>query len=156
MLEGYWSYEHMIVQLEDIVDCINFLHPKFDVVVLVDHSNGHDRLQPDGLNINRINIKHAGKQPRMQNAKITPNLLGPFHTSSSPLQVGMSQSMQYTSTDPAPCYLTAEERIKHKYDINLGEKRFRNKNVLQLKETLKATGVLDPKQDRNYKKSVKN
>ena len=57
LLEGYWSNEHMIIQLEDIVDCINFLHPKFDVVVLVDHSSGHDCLQPDGLNINHKHVE---------------------------------------------------------------------------------------------------
>ena len=120
-LEGYWSYEHMIIQLEDIVDCLKCLHPKFDIVVLVDHSNGHDRLQPDGLNINRINIKHGGKQPKMRNTLITRELLGPFHTPSSPLQVGMYQQLQFTNHDSEPCYLSNDEKVKHRYDIHLGE-----------------------------------
>ena len=146
LLEGYWLYKHMIIQLEDIVYWLDFLHPIFDVVVLVDHSNGHDLLQPDGLNINCINIKHARKQPLMQNIEITPNLLGPFHSSSSPLQVGMSQSMQYTSIDPGPCYLTAEGKVKHRYDINMGKKRSRYNNVLQLKDALKMTIFLNQKE----------
>ena len=53
--------------------------------------------------------------------------------------------MQYTYKDSRPCYLTAEEKDKHRYDINMGEKQSRYKNTLQLKETLKTAGILDPK-----------
>ena len=42
--EGYWSYEHMVIQLEDCVDVLKHLYPDFDFLFLVDHSNGHDRL----------------------------------------------------------------------------------------------------------------
>ena len=88
---------------------------------------------------------HARGQQKMQNSDITANLLGPFHSPISPLQLGMSQQMQYTYKDSRPCYLTAEEKDKHRYDINMGEKQSRYKNTLQLKETLKTAGILDPK-----------
>jgi hypothetical protein len=25
--EGYWSYEHMVIQLEDCIDCLKVLYP---------------------------------------------------------------------------------------------------------------------------------
>ena len=42
----------MVIQLEDCIDVLKVQFPDFDVVVLVDHSNGRNRLQPDGLNMN--------------------------------------------------------------------------------------------------------
>ena len=29
--EGYWVYEHMVLQLEDCVDCLKVLYPEIDV-----------------------------------------------------------------------------------------------------------------------------
>ena len=48
---GYWTYNHMIVQLEDCVDVLQYLYPQFDFKFIFDHSNGHDRLQSDGLSL---------------------------------------------------------------------------------------------------------
>ena len=80
--EGYWTYDHMVVQLEDCIDVLKVQFPEFDFVFLVDHSNGHDRLQPDGLNINKISVRYGGKQPKMRDTKLTSSsLFGPYHTS---------------------------------------------------------------------------
>ena len=37
--DGYWTYDHFIIQLEDCMDILNILHPsdKFEVQILVDH-----------------------------------------------------------------------------------------------------------------------
>ncbi len=40
--EGYWCYEHMVLQLKDCIDCLHVLHPEFDYLFLFDHSCGHD------------------------------------------------------------------------------------------------------------------
>ena len=40
--EGYWSYEHMVIQLEDCIDCLKVLCPQYEFVFLLDHSCGHD------------------------------------------------------------------------------------------------------------------
>jgi hypothetical protein len=48
---GYWSHEHMVVQIEDCVDVIHVLYPDFEVLFLFDHSYGHDRQREDGLNV---------------------------------------------------------------------------------------------------------
>jgi hypothetical protein len=41
--EGYWSYDHMELQLEDCVDCIKVIATQFDVMFLFDHSCGNDK-----------------------------------------------------------------------------------------------------------------
>ena len=60
--DGYWSYEHMVIQLEDCVDVLKTAYPDFQFLFLFDHSNGHNRYRPNGLNINKISIKFGGKQ----------------------------------------------------------------------------------------------
>jgi hypothetical protein len=40
--DGYWSYEHMVLQMEDCIDVMKVLHPEVDVLLLFDHSCGHD------------------------------------------------------------------------------------------------------------------
>ena len=48
----------------------------------------------------------------MHNSKISDDMLGPFHTPDSSLQVGMDQCMQYVQGDIGPCYLNEREREK--------------------------------------------
>ena len=54
-LEGYWSYEDMIVQVEDCLDCLIAIHhDKYQYLLLFDHSNGHDQISDDALTISGI------------------------------------------------------------------------------------------------------
>jgi hypothetical protein len=39
--QGYWSYEHIVMQLEDYIDCFKVVYPEIDLVSLLDHSCGH-------------------------------------------------------------------------------------------------------------------
>ena len=58
--EGYWSYHHMVLQLEDCVDVLKVLHPDFDFIFLFDHSNGHDHcMQPNRLSLNKISVRYG-------------------------------------------------------------------------------------------------
>ncbi len=41
--EGYCSYKHMVIQLEDCIDYLKVLYPQYEFVFLLDHSCGHDR-----------------------------------------------------------------------------------------------------------------
>jgi hypothetical protein len=43
--QGYWDYDHMIIQFEDCIDVVKTLHPKFDFIFLFNHGCGH-RTQP--------------------------------------------------------------------------------------------------------------
>ena len=52
--DGYWSYEHLVCQLEDCQDVMRVLYSDFAVRYNVDHSCGHDRQKEDGLNTNNM------------------------------------------------------------------------------------------------------
>jgi hypothetical protein len=41
--DGYWSHEHMVLQMEDSTDVMKVLYPEVDVLLLFDDSCGHDR-----------------------------------------------------------------------------------------------------------------
>ena len=65
IFEGYWTYNHMVVQLEDCIDVLTIIYPDFDFVVFLNNSNGHNKMRPDGLNINKIGLQYRGKQPKI-------------------------------------------------------------------------------------------
>ena len=60
--QGYWSYEHMVMQLEDCIDCLKVVYPEIDFVFLLDHSCDHDRQREDGLNVAKMSKSFGGKQ----------------------------------------------------------------------------------------------
>ena len=92
--EGYWTYDRMVIQVEDCVDCLKVMYPAFDFLFLFDHSCGHDRGQPDGLNAKQMNVDYGRKQPKMHPTMIQAEdgYLGP-HRHSSVLKVGEEQEM---------------------------------------------------------------
>ena len=59
--EGFWAYNNMVVQFEDAVDFLKVMHPAVDFVFLFDHSSGHSKQRPDGLNQHRMNRLFGGK-----------------------------------------------------------------------------------------------
>ena len=61
-LESYWSYDHIMLQMEDCIDVMNLLYPQYDVLFLFDHSCGHVRQRKDGLNVENMSKSYGGKQ----------------------------------------------------------------------------------------------
>ena len=51
----------MVLQFEDAVDVLKVMHPAVDFVFLFDHSSGHSKQRPDGLNEHRMNRLFGGK-----------------------------------------------------------------------------------------------
>ena len=47
--EGYWTYRHMVIQIEDCIDCLQCIHPELEYEFELDHSSGHNAERPDGL-----------------------------------------------------------------------------------------------------------
>ena len=68
--EGYWNYDAMSIQFKDCIDCIKSLHLFYDCIYLFNHSCGHNRKRPNGLNINILSKGHGGKQPKMRKSMI--------------------------------------------------------------------------------------
>jgi hypothetical protein len=60
--EGYWTYDHMVLQFEDCVDVVKVLYPEYDYMFLFYHSCGHDRKRPDGLCVNSMRKGFGGKE----------------------------------------------------------------------------------------------
>jgi hypothetical protein len=142
---GYWSYEHMVLQLEDCVDCLKILYPTFDFVFLFDHSNGHDRMQPNGLNLRKVRKNYGGRQPKMRESKnVDRSCFGPYHTKHFNLQPNGTQSMVFNPSDSGPFYMSVEDRERKKYDIHTG--RYATKHILKVKlsEMLAEMGVSNP------------
>ena len=52
--------------------------------------------------------------------------------------------MQFTDKDIGPCYLSDEEKQKHKLDIHLGKTREQVLNKSRLTENLKGAGLINP------------
>ena len=143
--DGYWSYNHMVTQLEDCIDILTFMFPDFDFVIFLDHSNRHDRMRPNGLNLNKIRIRYGGKQPKMRDTKLEDaSYFGPYHNADYKYQVGDTQSMQFSEHDTGPCYLSQSDALKCKYDVDTG--RTREKEILKydLIEALKKDGIDNP------------
>jgi len=116
--EGYWNYDRMVIQLEDCVDVLQVLYPHFDFAVLFDHSNGHDRLQPNGP---KIGIRYGGEQPKMRSSKLDSEIyFGPYHDESYKLQKGDMQEMTFpmdAKDEDGPCYFPIQKRSAKRHDI---------------------------------------
>ena len=70
--DGYWSYDTMVLQFEDCIDTIQAIYgDRYDTAWYFDHSTGHDKLRPDGLNMNKMNQSFGGnvKNERYNNTQ---------------------------------------------------------------------------------------
>ena len=122
--DGYWSYEDIVLQLEDCVDVLKSINSdKFDYCFLFDHSNGYDRIRPDGLNINKIS-KYYGtcsKQASMRDTTIFyDNYLEPINHEKK-LKIGYVQKILWEGGDcEGPYYTTKSMRLSKKFDKTYG------------------------------------
>ena len=67
----YWSYEDIVLKLEDYVDGFRSINgEKYDYCFLFDHSNGCDRFKPYDFNLNKISKYFEGKQMSMRDSTI--------------------------------------------------------------------------------------
>ena len=122
----------MVLQLEDCIDVMKSVYPDFELVFLFDHSNGHDRLQLDGLSISKTRKNFGGSQPIMRNSKITEKdkNYGPYINSfPNTLSIGDTQTMYFKPTDPGPFHMSPSEAESRKHDRRTG--RMRKKNIIK-------------------------
>ena len=81
------------------------MFPDFDFLFFLDHSDGHDCMRPNRLNLNKVSVKFGGKQPKIRDSILTANCFGPYHNDSYDLQVGSVQKMQFGENDIGPFYM---------------------------------------------------
>jgi hypothetical protein len=150
--EGYWTYNHMAIQFEDCVDCLKVVYPHFDFAFLFDHSQGHAKKLPNGLDAYSMNKGFGGVQPQMRESTIKQH---DGYLGSHPLtiNVGEIQSFTFKSTDHGPFWMSPDERELNRHDRILplppGPPRMQNKTIAELKSELAPLGVLNDR--RNYR-----
>ena len=135
--EGYWAYSNMVLQFEDAVDVLKIMHPEFEYVFLFDHSSGHAKQRPDGLNQHRMNRAFGGKTPPMRNTLIIEEegFLGQFPRI---LEPGDTQSLVFSEADTGPFWMSDSEKSECRMDKHLGNtnsiKLTSPELILQLRE----------------------
>jgi hypothetical protein len=141
--DGYWSYNHMVLQLEDCVDVLNHLYGSdYDYLFLFDHSSGHDKQQENGLNANKMTKNYGGAQRAMRSTHIAQEqgYLGPF---SRTLRVGDIQHMVFQEYEAGPFWMNAEEREAKRHDkVKEGTTSTRTLRLEELKILLQEKGLL--------------
>jgi hypothetical protein len=130
--EGYWTFNHMSLQHDDVVDCLQVLFPNHDFVFYYDQSSGHCKKKSDGLNVHEMNKKWGGLQRHMRSTCITDGCLGKFNPV---LAVGDSQTMVFTENEVGPFNMTQAARDARRYDKIVGTKRVK-KTKSDLLQTL--------------------
>jgi hypothetical protein len=135
---GWWTGNHVIVQVEDCIDAFFTIFPSFHPVFLFDNSTGHSKGRRNGLNVNNMNKNFGGKQDKLHSSVVSARCLGPF---SPKLEPGDEQTFCFEEEDEGPFYLSATERGQRKYDMPMGKQKTRNLTIAELKEKLSAKGV---------------
>ena len=139
--DGYWTYQHMVLQLEDCVDVLNVKYPQYDFLFLFDHSCGHDRQREDGLNVEKMSKGFGGRaQRKMRETKIkqSQGYLGPH---SPKLQIGETQSMVFSPLESGPFWMTDAQKEETRHDRILDEATTRDFTKDELLKVLKERGV---------------
>jgi hypothetical protein len=139
--EGYWVYEHMVLQLEDCVDCLKVLCPEIDFLFMLDHSCGHDRQREDGLNVENMNKSYGGNKPKLRDTYIAQEkgFLGPYPRK---LQPGDTQCLVFSPSDDGPFWMGREEQEKKRHDVIVeGQTVKRKLTKKELQEILLTRGI---------------
>jgi hypothetical protein len=116
----------MVLQMEDCVDVMKVLYPNVDLLLLFDHSCGHDRQREDGLNVENMSKGYGGKQSRLHPSLIkqVDGYLGPYNRK---LNQGDMQTMVFSTTDDGPFWMEAAEREKKRKDAVIPNKFVKRK-----------------------------
>jgi len=75
--EGYWNYEKMAIQTEDVMTAMDTLHPNVQQLHQFDWSSGHKKSLEGGLMVNSMNINYGGKgNKRLRDTELTAGCVG--------------------------------------------------------------------------------
>jgi hypothetical protein len=150
--EGYWNSYYMSLQFEDVVDCLQVLHPHFDFVFLFDHSQGHARKRDGALNALNMSKTYGGAQPIMRDTTIIEGRRRGFLGLNLPaLKSGDIQSMVFKTTDGGPWYLLPEQRELQRHNRATGTSKMVERSKQLLINALNDKGVT-LQQQRGYTK----
>jgi hypothetical protein len=136
--DGYWTYKHMVIQIEDCIDAFRVLHPDFDCVFELDHSSGHNAERPDGLTTTSqaLNWSHGGKQRHMRDSVLTADCIGSSEHDRC-IIVGKTQHMVFRDQDLPPVL----DPTCPKTQLPTGVMKTRAMTVVELRQRLEAEAI---------------
>jgi hypothetical protein len=123
---GYCTGNHMILQVEDCINCLCILYiDQYRYAFLFDHSSGHAKKRIGGLDVGAIN-KGFGEHLRGTLIEKKEGYLGLYHSlnNSHMIQVGQVQELVYTAKESiadgvGPFYLTATQKKASRLDTEV-------------------------------------
>ena len=75
-LEGYWNFDQMALQVEDIYDVFSVKFPDYDFLLLLDQSSGHGTMREGSLNVNSMGVRWDVRQQILRKTIIKE--VGPY------------------------------------------------------------------------------
>jgi hypothetical protein len=139
---SYWTGNHMILQTEDCIDCLNVIFKsRYDFAFLFDHSSEHAKKRTGGLSVTSMTKGFGGEMLRNTQIEQHDGFLGLYHNANNPkmVQVGDEQVLFFptdTDEEDGPFYLPPEKRRASRFSTEVllppgkaGEKN-RTKNDL--------------------------
>ena len=117
--KGYWTAEHVVNQVGEIIDVLQFKFPGKKFVFLFDWSSNHDKKAEDAVQLHKMGVKWGGKQAAMRSTTVLEDFNPPPAHSGLPT-LGISEGRErvhhlvFQEGDPPPFYeRDAEEYVGH-------------------------------------------
>ena len=74
--KGYWTGDHVIVQVEDFIDVFDVMYPNFKASFTFDQSSGHTKSQEGALTTVGMSRKWGGTQPFLRDSVLDSLCIG--------------------------------------------------------------------------------
>ena len=106
--EGCFTYNRMVIQLEDCFNVLKAIHPGIDFIFLFDHSCGNYRGIKDGLNVMKVNSRYGRAQREMHQTNINQKYgyLGPY---AKIIEVRDEKHMISQESESVPCWMNPKD-----------------------------------------------
>ena len=119
--------------MEDVRDCVVVMYQEWEINFMLDHSSGHTKGRPNGLNINNMNVNWGGNQSNLRQdmgriGKITPGCLGKYNHQ---FENTDTQYFNFQEEDDRPFYISTENNLRTKRDTYKTQKIKHNKKFLK-------------------------
>ena len=119
--QGYWSYDHLVIQMEECLDRLKVLYLSFDLVFVFDHFCGHNQAREGRPKISITRKYFGGKQQNMRDTVILgeDRFLGPHDHI---LATDNTQHMWWDLALPdiqltGPFWISDMENSEHRHDM---------------------------------------
>ena len=107
--QGYWCYEHMVLQVNDCTIVLKVNFPEIDFLFMLDHSCGHDKQRESGLNAENMHKQEfwwKTKQTTWHDNKTRDRLPWPTSALSASRRC---QKLSFHEDDEGPFWMPLEQ-----------------------------------------------